>query len=283
MEGFSYATALALAMVFATAGTAKLRRRSSTARAFAGLGLASPRAFAWGVPLVELGLAAGLIAVPASAAIVALAVLAGFTTFVVQTIRRGDTRGCGCFGATRPGPMGIAEVLRNGLLCLAATIAAFASRPVVPQPMAVVVVAGAVAAGTIAVSFVARRQGPALARGQGPSPGTTAPFLPGLHLDGVTLNLVAFVAPRCQGCEELRATLAQVRRPGVDVKIVELDDGSASSFATFGVVAPPVVVVIDGNGVVLATGPARSDSDLERLVRRSGAVLGSGADDAPGL
>lgn len=283
MEGFPYATALALALVFAVAGTAKLRRRSSTAGSFARLGLPWPRALATGVPLAELTLAVGLVAVPAWAGIVALAVLAGFTTFVLRAIRRGEPRGCGCFGTARPRPMGVAEVLRNGLLSLAATIAAFASGPLVPQPLALAAVAGAVAAGAVAVSLVARRHRPVPVRAQGPRRGATAPFLPGLHPDGATLNLVAFVAPRCQGCEELRATLAHVRNPGIDVKIVELDDGSASSFAAFGVVAPPVVVVIDGNGVVLATGPARSDSDLERLVRRSGAILGSGADDAPGL
>jgi uncharacterized membrane protein YphA (DoxX/SURF4 family) len=129
MAGFTYAAALALALVFAVAAVAKLRRRAGTARAFAGLGLASPRVLALGVPVVELALAAGLVVVPGWAGIVALAVLAGFTAFVVQAIRRGDPQGCGCFGATRPAPMGPAELLRNGLLALGAVIAAFTPRP----------------------------------------------------------------------------------------------------------------------------------------------------------
>lgn len=265
-DGLAYTASLALAVVFAVAGSAKLRHRSSTARAFAGLGLASPRASAVGVPVVELALAAGLVVVPAWAGVVALAVLAGFTTFVVQAIRRGDPRRCGCFGAARPAPMGSAEVLRNGLLALAAALAAFAPRPVVPRPLALAAAVGVFALGAVAVSAVSRRQGPALTAGQGPARATPAPPLPGLHHDGTTATLVAFVAPGCVGCDELRTTLA--RRPNADlrVRVVDLDDESASSFAAFGVVAPPFVVVLDGHGLVLATGAARSHGDVDRLL-----------------
>ena len=269
MGGVAYAAALALAVVFAVAAVAKLRRRETTARAFAGLGLASPRALSLGVPLLELALAAGLVVVPAWAGIAALAVLVGFTTFVVRAIRRGDPRGCGCFGAARPAPMGEAEVLRNAVLALAATLAAFAPGPVVPQPAAVLAVAGAAAAATLAVSAVSavsHRGRPAAGARQGPPQGSPAPPLPGLVHDGTTVTFVAFVAPGCDGCDELRATLAHHHRAGVDVRVVDLDDDSASSFAAFGVVAPPFLVVLDGHGRVLATGPARSDDDVDLLL-----------------
>jgi hypothetical protein len=267
LEGVAYAASLALALVFAVAAVAKLRRRSGTARAFASLGLASPRALALGVPLVELGLAVGLVVVPAWAGIVALAVLAGFTTFVVRALRRGDLRGCGCFGATRPAPMGEAEVLRNALLALTATLAAFAPGPVVPQPLAVLAVTGAAAVGTVGVSVVSRRRRrPDFGVRQGPTRGSPAPTLVGLHHDGSTVTLVAFVAPGCEGCDELRTTLAGQQRPGVDVRVVDLDDESAGAFDAFGVVAPPFLVVIDGRGLILATGPARNDDDVDRLL-----------------
>lgn len=266
MEGTAYAAALALALVFATAGIAKLRRRRATARAFASLGLASPGALAVGVPVAELGLAAGLVVVPAEAGIVALAVLAGFTTFVVRAVRRGERQGCGCFGTARPAPMGTAEVVRNGWLALAATLASFSSGPVVPHPLAVLAVAGMAAAGAVSVAAVASRRPPTLGGRQGPPRGSPAPALPGLHPDGTRTTLLAFVAPGCDGCAELRSTLERLSLPDLDVQVVDLDDRSASSFDAFDVVAPPFVVVIDRQGLVRASGPARSDRDIVGLI-----------------
>ncbi|HEV2071659.1 MAG TPA: MauE/DoxX family redox-associated membrane protein [Acidimicrobiales bacterium] len=266
MEGLAYAAALALALVFTIAGIAKLRRRPATARAFAGLGLASPKTLAVGVPVAELGLAAGLVVVPAWAGIVALAVLAGFTTFVVRAVRRGEPQGCGCFGATRPAPMGAAEVVRNGWLVLAATLAAFASGPVVPRPLELAAVAGMAVAGAGTVAAVASRRRPTLGNRQGPPRGSPAPAVPGLHRDGTRTTLVAFLAPGCEGCAELRSTLQRLSLPDLDVQVVDLDDRSASSFDAFDVVAPPFVVVIDSQGLVRASGPARSDRDIDRLI-----------------
>lgn len=266
MGGLAYAAALALALVFATAGIAKLRRRRATARAFAGLGLASPMVLAVGVPVAEIGLAVGLVVVPAWAGIVALAVLAGFTTFVVRAVRRGEPQGCGCFGTSRPAPMGAAEVVRNGWLALAATLAAFASGPVVPRPLALMAMAGLAVAGAGTVAVVARRHRPTLGRRQGPPRGSPAPALPGLSLDGTGMTLVAFVAPDCEGCAELRSTLERLSLPDLAVQVVDLDDRSASFFAAFDVVAPPFVVVIDSRGLVRASGPARTDHDIDRLI-----------------
>ena len=266
MEGMAYAAALALALVFATAGITKLRRRSATARAFASLGLASPGALAVGVPVAELGLATGLVVVPEWTGIVALAVLAGFTTFVVRAVRRGERQGCGCFGTARPAPMGAAEVVRNGWLALGATLAAFSSGPVVPHPLALMAVAGMAAAGAASVAAVAHRRPPTLGSRQGPPPGSPAPALPGLHRDRARTTLLAFVAPACEGCAQLRATLERLSLPDLAVQVVDLDDRSASFFAAFDVVAPPFVVVIDSRGVVRASGPARSVSDIDRLI-----------------
>ena len=266
MEGAAYAAALMLATVFAGAGAAKLARREVTARAFAALGLGSSPALAVGVPVLELVLAAGLVAVPEWAAVVALAVLAGFSAFVVSAVARGRVQGCGCFGSAHPAPMGDAEVLRNVLLAAAAGLAATSDGPVLPSPGALAVVGGASALGAAAVRAATRRPS-RLGRRQGPRPGSVAPPLPAGTGGGGGPQLVAFLAPGCRGCDGLRSALAGYRgRSGLALHAVELDDDSAATFAAFDVVAPPFVVVVGGDGIVRRTGAAGDRSALDRLV-----------------
>ena len=267
MPEIAYAAALALAAVFATAAIAKLRRRPTTERVFGALGLASPRALAVGVPLAELALAAGLVVVPSAAGIAALAVLAGFTTFLVLSIRRGDALGCGCFGTAEPAPAGGVEVVRNGFLAAAAVLAAFAPGPVVPGPSALAAVAAVAAVAVVVVAAISRRAvrwprpGP-----QGPVPGGLAPPLPGLVHEGPAATLVAFVAPTCEGCAELRSCLADFADRGLRQHVVELDDSSAGAFVAYGIRSTPYLVVVDGQGRVRSSGPARSSGDVERLL-----------------
>ncbi|MGI8759129.1 MAG: TlpA family protein disulfide reductase [Acidimicrobiales bacterium] len=269
MPQIAYAAALALAAVFAAAAIAKLRRRPTTERAFGALGLASPRALALGVPTAELTLAAGLVVVPAEAGTAALAVLAGFTTFLARSIRRGDALGCGCFGTAQPAPAGITEVVRNGFLAAAAVLAAFARGPVVPGLGAVAVVVAGAAVAVAVLAVVSRREGrwpsPAPA---GPLPGSLAPPLSGLVHEGpaATATLIAFVAPTCEGCAELRSCLAAFAGRGLRQRVVELDDGSAAAFVAFGVRSTPYLVVVDGQGRVRSSGPARTHDDVERLL-----------------
>jgi hypothetical protein len=85
------------------------------------LGLPSWAPVAIGV--VEVGLAVALVVAPANAAIVALAVLAGFTAFLVPKV--GSGRGCGCFGASTR-PVSTQDLMRNGALLVLAGVAAFA-------------------------------------------------------------------------------------------------------------------------------------------------------------
>lgn len=267
MEGLAYAAALALALVMGIAGVTKLRRRGPTERAFRSQGLAWPRGLATAVPVTEVILAVGLVVVPSWAGMVTLAVLAGFTTYLLRSIRRGDQLGCGCFGATRAVSVGPTELVRNGVLMAAAALVTVAGEsPTVPGagPLVAVAVAGAISAAVLAL--LRRRSHPVPGR-QGLPPGTTAPTLPesGTGWGGSTI-LVAFVAPSCDGCTDLLATLEQMPRADMAVRVVELDDESAPLFAAYGVRSAPYLVVVDGQGRVRSSGPARSPGDIARLV-----------------
>ncbi|HUF32578.1 MAG TPA: MauE/DoxX family redox-associated membrane protein [Acidimicrobiales bacterium] len=161
MDAVAYCVALVLATTFAWAGVAKLRDRGTTERTFRAFGLPAPAGLATAVPVAELGLAAGLVLVPGWAAVVALAVLAGFTTLLVRALRAGVDVGCGCFGTARSEPVSFVELVRNGVLALAAVIAATAPRVVVPTLESVVAVttAAAVAALVLALCEVRRATG----------------------------------------------------------------------------------------------------------------------------
>ena len=127
------AAAGVLAATFAWAGAAKLGRPQETAAGFADLGLRRPGAFARGVPVVELALAVGLLAVPAAGGVVGLVLLAGFSAVLVRALRRGGEVRCACFG--RPGgpPLSWVELARNGLLAGLAAVAVTAGlEPRVP-------------------------------------------------------------------------------------------------------------------------------------------------------
>ncbi len=264
----AYAAALALAAVFAVAGTAKLRRRATTERTFRSLGLRASPALALGVPLAELVLAVGLVVVPDVASLAALAVLVGFTTFVLLAIRRGAAVGCGCFGSSRVAPVGGAEVVRNAFLAVAALVATFADRPVVPRPSTLVAVALTGGAAAAVVAVVARRRMRSLGGHQGPPPGLPAPGLPGLDYERSEVTLVAFVAPTCAGCDELRSSLHHFQGRGAQLRVISLDDGSATTFTAFGVRSTPYLVAVDRRGHVRGGAAARTREDVEHLLRR---------------
>jgi uncharacterized membrane protein YphA (DoxX/SURF4 family) len=161
MTGVAYATALVLAAVFAWAGVAKLRNRATTAVTIAALGLPAPRTLAVAVPGAELVLAIGLVVVPGWSAVAAVALLAGFTTFLVRAMRSGVEIGCGCFGTARREPVSFVEVVRNGLLAAAALVATAAPAPAAVGLDDVVLVSTAAAAGAVVLALcdVKRRTG----------------------------------------------------------------------------------------------------------------------------
>lgn len=114
----SRAAAGVLAAVFLWAATAKLVRRPD----MTALGLPSWTATA--VAAVEVVLAVALVGAPVAGGIAALALLAGFTTFLVRRVGTGT--GCGCFGGAAAKPVSSQDLVRNALLLVLAGVAAFA-------------------------------------------------------------------------------------------------------------------------------------------------------------
>lgn len=161
MSEVAYATAVLLAGLFAWAGAAKLADRRRTSETFAALGLPAPRVLGTAVPAAELTLAAGLLVAPAISAYAALAMLAGFTTFLVRAVRAGVDVGCGCFGSARAEPVSSVEVLRNAILAGATVVAGFAVGPVLPGLDAVILVSTVAALGAVVIALadVRRRTG----------------------------------------------------------------------------------------------------------------------------
>ena len=113
----SRGAALVLAGVFAASALSKLVRRPD----MAALGL-PPWTTAVTV-LVEIGLVVALVARPADGGVAALAVLAGFTAFLVRRLDSGA--GCGCFGSSTK-PVSSQDLMRNAALLALAAVAAFA-------------------------------------------------------------------------------------------------------------------------------------------------------------
>ncbi|MGH9183159.1 MAG: TlpA family protein disulfide reductase, partial [Acidimicrobiales bacterium] len=117
---------------------------------------------------------------------------------------------------------------------------------------AVATVAAAAVAGAVALAVAGRRHA---------GDGQAGPRHP--HL-----AVLAFAAPTCEGCEELRAAVARLRRrhPDLAVDVVELSDRTHATFLAFGVSATPSVVVVGADGQERARGTARSVGELEALL-----------------
>lgn len=158
MSDVGYAAAVVLAVVFAWAGTAKLADRHRTATTLAALGLPRASLLGTALPIVEIALGAGLLAVPATAAYAALALLAAFTTFLVRAVGTGVPVPCGCFGSASARPVSAVEIARNLLLGAAAVVATFATGPRVPGPGAVLVALAATAIGAAALAGAGSRR-----------------------------------------------------------------------------------------------------------------------------
>ena len=111
---------LALALVFAVAGIAKLADRAGTRRAIEGFGVA-PRlspALALLLPIVELAIAAALL--PAASArlgsLAAIALLATFSLAIARSLSAGSAPDCNCFGGLTQTKVGRGSIVRNLLL-----------------------------------------------------------------------------------------------------------------------------------------------------------------------
>ncbi|MEO7837140.1 MAG: MauE/DoxX family redox-associated membrane protein [Acidimicrobiales bacterium] len=120
IELVGYACALALAVVFVWAGVAKLRQVEETRAAFAALGIPKSAAAARIVPVMELAIAAVLVAAPSVGGAIAFGSLLAFNLILVRAVRSGSPAPCNCFGSHSAEPVSRRDLLRNvGLMVLA--------------------------------------------------------------------------------------------------------------------------------------------------------------------
>lgn len=161
MEGFAYLCALLLAVAFVRAAAAKLARPELTEAGFRAMALPRPAVAARVVPVVELSVAALLVAVPAPGGVVAFVLLAAFTVVLARAVRAGVSTGCTCFGAVSAEPVSRSDLLRNGLLAAAAVAAWDAPGPSVPSAGAVGLLSITLMAGTALLHYSRRRRGQA--------------------------------------------------------------------------------------------------------------------------
>lgn len=157
VDGLGYACALLLAAVFVRGGAAKLARPQVTATGFAALGVPAAVVLAGAVPVIELLVAVALVAAPRAGAVAALVVLAAFSAVLGRALRAGADAPCACFGTARTDPVSTTDLVRNGLLVVAAAAALTAARPASPSPGAVVAAAVSFAAGLALLATLRRR------------------------------------------------------------------------------------------------------------------------------
>lgn len=154
----SSAAALVLAAVFVWAAVAKVRARTTTVTSFRGLGLPAPDALAIAVPMVEVGLAIGLVVRPSAAAWCALGLLVAFTAVIATAIARGVEVGCACFGSSADRQVSTIEVVRNAGLAGLAVVATGAHGDALWPPLpALVIVTVVVALGRVALAMAELR------------------------------------------------------------------------------------------------------------------------------
>lgn len=132
MPDFVLAVRLGLALVFALAGVSKIADRQGGKAALEGFGIstaiAGPTAIV--LPVVELT-TAGCLLVPATAwwaLLGCLGLLGVFAAAIANSMARGLTPECHCFGEIHSAPVGLNTLLRNAILAAAAAAALLAGQ-----------------------------------------------------------------------------------------------------------------------------------------------------------
>lgn len=121
MEGLAGACAVVLAALLLMAAVAKWRDPRGTASSFANLGLPGARILARAVPMSEAVIAVALVARPIVGGALAAVLLVAFTAVLFVGRRRSAP--CACFGSSRSRPVTTADLVRNGVLLVAALVA----------------------------------------------------------------------------------------------------------------------------------------------------------------
>jgi methylamine dehydrogenase accessory protein MauD len=149
------AARLGLALVFAVAGSAKLRDFAGTAAMLRSFGVPKPAvdSLARALPVAEIAVALALLptALAHAGSIAACVLLLLFTAAIGINLARGRTPECRCFGQVAAAPIGATTLFRNIVLL---GLAAFASVAVPEQSDAVVLAWVSRSTGWVALGIV---------------------------------------------------------------------------------------------------------------------------------
>ncbi len=105
--------------------------------------------------------------------------------------------------------------------------------------------------------------------GEGLDVGVTAPDV-GLVYKERPLTVLVFTSPTCTICQELKPSLAAIRRQYREVTVETIDHSQQPAvFDAFRVRSTPYVVTIDRRGTVSGRGVANTLEQVEELVRES--------------
>jgi methylamine dehydrogenase accessory protein MauD len=251
-----------LAVVFATAGIAKLLDRRGTREALEGFGVPrfaqAPGAIL--LPLAELATAVALVPQPSAqwGGLAALVLLLGFIAGISNALLRGEAPDCHCFGQLQSEPAGRGTLARNVVLAALAafvtvegpgpSVTAWVGDRTAAELVAVVASIAAVVLGAVALRLWQSNRG--LSRHLDNAHDVLALYPPGLpvgapapdfslpDIDGTTVTLDAlrargrpvllvFVSPGCGPCELLFPDLRQWQTMLADeVTIAMISEGT---------------------------------------------------------
>lgn len=235
---------LVLAVVFGTAGIAKLLDLKGSRRAVAEFGVPQGAADTVGLllPLAELAVAVGLLFRPTArwAALLGLLLLVAFMIGIARALARGQQPDCHCFGQLHSSPAGRGTLIRNGILAVcAAVVVAYGSGTaldtwvsghsaavLVAIGLGIVAVAAVAYAASLRIDLQRTRRDRDMARkastlGRVGLPiGLDAPPFALADLDGSTVTLASltgrgqplllmFMTPWCGPCSALGPKVAQ--------------------------------------------------------------------------
>lgn len=288
---------IVLGAVLVASAVLKLREPRSSAAGLATFGFeeGAVRWLAWGTLIVvELGLAAEVIAGSDPATWLAAALLTAFAALLVGAILRGRAgEPCGCFGARSA--VGWGGVARNLLLA-----AAFVVIPLVPDDgmttdgwlaLGLGVALALCAALGVALLSLARevgvlrlRLGPESAleiADEGPPVGSAVPLGEQFDVGARTqLLLAAFLSEACHVCRTVEPMLEGLaNEPILSVRTFD-EVADTSIWHDLRVPGSPYAIALDLDGTVLAKGSFNTLGQLESVLataeRRRGAGVGVG-------
>ena len=268
-----------LALVFATAGVAKLLDRPGSGNALRGFGVPQGLVPAGIIllPLVELGTAVALVPTPTAqwGGLAALLLLLTFAAAIGNAMRQGKTPDCHCFGQLSSAPAGRSTLIRNLVLAGPAayvaiegpgpSLSAWISDRTAAELVAIAACLAAAALGALAVRFWrenqtltrdledARARIAALPRGL--PVGSIAPeFTVNSLRSGAAVTLdsllargrpvvLVFVSPGCGPCQEIFQDASRWQ--------IALADDITLAFVSEGDPADNLVALQNGSGDLL--------------------------------